>query len=65
MWGRSGGESEGMGPLRRQRRRWDYNIKMDTSEILCGRSCVNPAQDTEKLGAVVTTVMKLGGPYNV
>ena len=28
VWGRSGGESEGKRPLGRQKRRWDYNIKM-------------------------------------
>ena len=30
------GKPEGTGSLGRPRRRWDYNIKMDLQELVCG-----------------------------
>jgi len=30
------GKPEGMRPLGRPRRRWEYNIKMDLQELGCG-----------------------------
>jgi len=31
-----GGKPEGIRPLGRPRRRWEYNIKMDLQEVGCG-----------------------------
>jgi hypothetical protein len=43
------GKAEGKRPVRRRRRRWEYNIKMDLSEI--GHGCmdwIHSAQDRDQ-----------------
>ena len=50
-------------PLGRPRRRWEDNIKMDLEEV--GRGCGNwmeLAQDRDRGGALVSTVMNFGVP---
>jgi len=57
------GKPEGMRPLGRPRRRWEYNIKMDLQEV--GGSCgdwMELAQDRDRWRAPVSTVMNLGVP---
>jgi hypothetical protein len=54
---------EGKRPLRRPRRRWENNIKMDLREI--GWGCVDwtdLAQERNKWSALVSTVMNLHVP---
>ena len=52
------GKPEGKRPLRRPRRRWENNIKMDFEEVGrgCG-DCMELAQDTNRWRALVSTVM--------
>jgi hypothetical protein len=48
------------GPLRRPRRRWEDNIKMDLREIgWGGMDWIHVAQDLDSWRAVVITVMNL------
>ena len=50
-------------PLGRRRRRWEDNIKMDLEEV--GRGCgdwMELAQDRDRWGALVSTVMNFGVP---
>jgi hypothetical protein len=57
-------KAEGKSPLRRQRRRWVENIKMDLREIGCdGRDWIDLVQDRDQWGAFVNTVMNctIGG----
>ena len=57
------GKPEGKRPLRRPRRRWEDNIKMDLQEM--GRGCVDwmgLAQDRDRWRALVSTVMNLRVP---
>jgi hypothetical protein len=43
------GKAEGKRPLRRPRRRWEDNIKMDLQEVGCGRmDWIEPAQDRDR-----------------
>jgi len=57
------GQPEGKRPLRRPRRRWKDNIKMDLQEVGCGsRNCIDLAQDGDKRRDFVTAVMKLTVP---
>jgi hypothetical protein len=54
---------EGKRPLRRPRRRWDNNIRMDLRET--GREVMNwihVAQDTARLRLLVNTTISLGVP---
>ena len=54
---------EGKRPLRRPRRRWEDNIKMDLEEV--GRGCgdwMEFAQDTDRWRALVSTVMNFRVP---
>ena len=45
-----GGETVGKGPLGRNRRRWEYNIKMDLQEVGCGSmDWIELAQDRDRL----------------
>ena len=54
---------EGNRPLRRPRRRWEDNIKMDLQEVRCGgKDWIGLAQDRNRWGAIVTAVMNLGVP---
>ena len=57
------GKPEGKRPLRRPRRRWEDNIKMDLQEV--GRDCgdwMELAQDRDRWRAFVSTVMNFGVP---
>jgi len=57
------GKSEGKRPLRRPRRRWEDNIKMDLQEV--GGGCgdwMEFAQDRERWRALVSTVMNIRVP---
>ena len=59
----SGGETSGKEPLRRPRRRWEDNIKMDLQEL--GGGCGNwmdLAQDRDRWRALVSTVMNFRVP---
>jgi hypothetical protein len=59
-------KSEWKRPLRRPRRRWEYNIRLGLGEI--GWKVVNwmyLAEDKHQWWAVVNTVMKLRVSYNV
>jgi hypothetical protein len=52
------GKPEGKRPLRRTRRRWEDNIKMDLEEV--GGGCANwmeRAQDRDRWRALVSAVM--------
>jgi hypothetical protein len=55
-----GWKVEGMRQFGRPRRRWEYNIKMDLQEVLCGgRKWIDLAQDRDKWQSLVNAVMKL------
>ena len=57
------GKPEGKRPLRRPRRRWEDNIKMDLEEV--GRGCrdwMKLAKDRDRWRALVSTVMNFGVP---
>jgi hypothetical protein len=57
------GKPEGKRPLRRPRRRWEDNIKMDLQEA--GGGCgdwMELAQDRDRWRALVSTVKNLRGP---
>ena len=57
------GKPEGKKPLRRPRRRWEDNIKMDLQEV--GGGCgdgMELAQDRDRWRALVSTVMNLRVP---
>jgi len=57
------GKAEGRRPLRRTRRRWEDNIKMELREVGCGGMDWNKlAQDTDRLRTLVNAVMKLRLP---
>jgi hypothetical protein len=57
------GKPEGERPLRRPRRRWEDNIKMDLQEV--GGGCgdwMERAQDRDRWRALVSTVMNFRVP---
>jgi hypothetical protein len=50
-------------PLSRLRRRWENTIKMDLQEVGCvGMDWIELAQDRDRWGALVNTVMNLRVP---
>jgi ribosome biogenesis protein Nip4 len=57
------GRPEGRKPIRRPRRRWEDNIKMDLREIGFGDvDWIHLAQDGDRWRALVNTVMNLRVP---
>jgi hypothetical protein len=57
------GNPEGKRPLRRPRRRWEDNIRMDLREIgWDGMYWIDVAQDRDQWRALVNTVMNLRVP---
>ena len=57
------GKSEGKRPLRRPRRRWNDDIKMDLQRMGCGGvDWIDLAQDMERRRALVSAVMNLWVP---
>jgi hypothetical protein len=57
------GRPEGKRPLRRPRRRWEDNIKMDLREIgIDGANWIQLAQDKVQWRGCVNTVMNLRVP---
>jgi hypothetical protein len=57
------GKPEGKRPLRRPRRRWEDNIKMDVEEVGGGRGdWMELAQDRDRWRALVSTVKNLRVP---
>jgi len=57
------GKPEGRRPLRRPRRRWVDNIRMDLQEVGCGyMDCIGLAQDRDKWRTLVSAVMNLRVP---
>ena len=54
------GKPEGKRPLRRPRRRWEVNIKMNLKEVGCrGMEWIDLAHDGERWRALVNAVMNL------
>jgi len=54
---------EGKRPLRRPRRRWEDNIKMDLQVIECGvMEWIELAQDRDRWRTLVNAVMNLWVP---
>jgi hypothetical protein len=57
------GKTEGKRPLRRPRRRWVDNIKMDLGETgWDGRNWIKLSQDRDQWRALVNTVMNFRVP---
>jgi hypothetical protein len=57
------GKREGKRPLRRPRRRWEDNIKIDLREIRWGgMDWIDLAQDRDQWRALVNTTMNLRDP---
>jgi hypothetical protein len=57
------GKPEGRRPLKRPRRRWEDNIKMDLREVgWVGMDWINLAQDRDRWRALMNVVMNLGVP---
>ena len=56
------GKPEVKRPLRRPRRRWEDNIKMDLREMGGGGNWMELAQDRDRWRALVNTVMNLRVP---
>jgi hypothetical protein len=60
-----GGKLEGKGPLGRNRRRWEDNIKMDVLEVCGGLgNRIQLAQDRDSWRAVVSMVKTFQVPSN-
>ena len=56
------GKPEGKRPLRRPRRRWEDNIKMDLREVGGGGDWMELAQDRDRWRALVNMAMNFRGP---
>ena len=57
------GKPEGKRPLRRPRRRWTDNIRMDLQEVGCGyMDWIGLAQDRDRWRTLVSAVMNLRVP---
>ena len=57
------GKPEGRRQLRRPRRRWEDNIKMDFQEVGCGdMNWIELTQDRDRWRALVSTVRNLRVP---
>ena len=58
------GKPEVKRPLKRPRRRWEDNIKMDLQEVVMwgGMEWIELAQDRDRWRALVTAVMDLRVP---
>jgi len=57
------GKQEGKRPLRRPRRRWVDNIRMDLQEVGCGfMDWIGLAQDRDRWRTLVSAVMNLRVP---
>ena len=57
------GKPEGKRILGRPRRRWVYNIRMDLQEVGCWYMYwIGLAQDSDRLGTLVSAVMNLRVP---
>ena len=56
------GKPEGKRPLRRPRRRWEDNIKMELREVGGGGDWMELTQDRDRWWALVNTVMNLRVP---
>jgi hypothetical protein len=59
------GKREGRRPLKRPRRRWEDNIKMDLREVGWGSmDWIDLSQDRDRWQALVDAVMNLRFPQN-
>ena len=57
------GKPEGKRPLRRPRRRWEDNIRMDLQEVGCGgMDWIELVQDMDRWRALVNSVINLQVP---
>jgi hypothetical protein len=57
------GKPKGNRPLRRPRRRWEDNIKMDFKKVGCGgMDWIELSQDRDRWQALVNAVMNLRVP---
>ena len=59
------GKPKGRGPLRRPRRRWEDNIKMDLQEVGCvDMDWIELAEDRDRWRTLLNAVMNLWVPQN-
>ena len=59
------GKPEGKRPLRKPRRKWEDNIKIDIQEVGCGdMDLFDLAQDMDRWRALMNALINLRVPYN-